>query len=649
MMQQSTEIPPPRKLPLSIPAPGHIGGTQLALFESTSSHQYNAHIPQISIPPELTPVSHSAPASPSAGSLMLSFWNTSTGHDINDGHAPIYASPPSFGQAAPLLDAGVGLLPSLRKTPGDSFNDPNQLFSTPLVPLIKTTSQRARGPRPLPPKPVPHDIHQQSSAPISKSSPAGAQSESRPVAPPGQQIPQVNRQFQTRPLPTLLKPASALLSRHGGIMEPGPAKSASYATTSFSSTAQPHGSIRYGPNGDWGWKPPPSVVSTSQAWSPDLQSSVCPIHRGFDLSDQWFQQSRNTNTSLSNGVRSKVDYPFGHRPRQKSLTSIVDRSKGAVSIPSKTESAGGKYGPETTDAAPSRNTPQPAELTRPPSPRRTAEDLPLLTKSIQHNREKAPFRDSIGFALAYQSNPLAASSYTGASSSGSAYAPPSPQRVTASEPVQDQKEPVEPPLPRPEPPAESVAPQEDVLHDTEMTTIWEMFYGAVADALSTPTLRNVLVKDPSRAYFSAVSLAILSVATDTQMPSESTLRLPGSAIQVCLHSLPSAYRTCMAELGAIGREARKMGEEDDDRAIAYVARGKPLSEPRMARVKKLLERGIGYVDAKGRVRGGSSSGGQGTGRSRLFANRINALSLTIVKLPGFHQRQEVFRILQGSR
>jgi hypothetical protein len=181
-----------------------------------------------------------------------------------------------------------------------------------------------------------------------------------------------------------------------------------------------------------------------------------------------------------------------------------------------------------------------------------------------------------------------------------------------------------------------------------MVATRELFYGAVADALSTPALRRVLVKDPSRAYFSAVSLAILTVAINTQMPSEYTLQLPGSTMQVHLGRLPPAYSGCMAELGAIGREARKMGEEDDDRAIAYVARGKPLCEPRMGRVRKLLERGVGYVDANGRVRGSTSAGGEGTGRSRLFANRINALSLEIVKLPGFHQRQDVFRILQGS-
>ena len=348
-----------------------------------------------------------------------------------------------------------------------------------------------------------------------------------------------------------------------------------------------------------------------------------------------------------------MEYPMvpGQRPRQRSLTSIVDRSKGAVSVASTTESVGGIYGSvETTDPLPSHTRPQTADqIRREPqtsSRRPPPEDLPT---PLHHFRsEKMPSRESIGFALAYQCNPLAASSYTGASSSGSAFAPPSPPRATTSPPAQDQKEKVAPPS-RPGSPADSAVLPDNVLHDTEMVAIRELFYGAVADALSTPTLRKVLVKDPSRAYFSAVSLAILTVATNTEMPSENTLQLPGSMIQVHLDRLPPAYRARMAELGAIGREARKMGEEDDDRAIAYVARGKPLCEPRMGRVRKLLERGVGYVDAKGRVRGGTSAGGEGTGRSRLFANRINALSLEIVELPGFHQRQDVFRILQGSR
>lgn len=91
----------------------------------------------------------------------------------------------------------------------------------------------------------------------------------------------------------------------------------------------------------------------------------------------------------------------------------------------------------------------------------------------------------------------------------------------------------------------------------------------------------------------------------------------------------------------------------------------------MQRVRKLLERGIGYVDAQGHVRGTDhpSGGSSGTGRSRLFAGRINALALDIIKLPAFQERkvsqrdlprleqifsddsneQEVFKILAGAR
>jgi len=654
-VSQGTEIPL-RRLPVLIPPLHRDEGAELAQlvgFESASSRNYNPQqIPQLSLPPELTPISHSAPASPSAGSLMLAFWNTNTGHGINDGHAPTYTSPPSFGQAAPLLNASLGVIPPLRRTSEVNPNDPNQLFNTRPGPLAKVASQRTRGPRPLPPKPVPHDAHQQSNALLFNPSPAITPPDFRHVAPSAvEQTPLVHQASQRRPLPTLLRPTVPVLpSRHGGVMEPGPVKSASYATTSFSSTAP--GSFRYGPSSDWSWRPPPSVGSTSQTRGAEPQASVCPTHCVLDLADQWFQQLQHTHApkvGSSSEAKSKTEYYdiIGHRPRQRSLTSIVDRSKGAVSVASSTEPAGGNYGTvKTTDSLPSSNAPQADREPRTPSPRRPPEDLPT---PIQYPSNGKPiFRDSIGFALAYQCNPIAASSYAGASSSGSAYAPPSPPRPTTSPPVQDQEEPVAP-RPLPESPPKNVVSQDDVSHDTEMIAIREMFYGAVADALSTPALRKVLVKDPSRAYFSAVSLAILSVATDTQMPSEYTLQLPGSAIQVRLGTLPPAYRACMAELGAIGREARKMGEEDDDRAIAYVARGKPLREPRMGRVRKLLERGVGYVDAQGRVRGSSSSGGQGTGRSRLFANRINTLSLDIVKLPGFHQRQEVFRILQGSR
>ena len=211
---------------------------------------------------------------------MLSFWNTNTSHDINDGHAPTYASPPSFGQAVPLFNASLEMIPSLRRTPGDNTDDPNQLFGTPLVPLTKTTSQRTRGPRPLPPRPVPHDAHQQSSILLPNPPPVITPPESRFVAPPPvEQAPQVDRAFQIRPLPTFLGPTvPALPSRREGFLGTEFAKSASYATSSFSSTAQPPGGTRYASAGNWGWKLPSSAGNASQTWGTDPHPSVCPIH-----------------------------------------------------------------------------------------------------------------------------------------------------------------------------------------------------------------------------------------------------------------------------------------------------------------------------------------------------------------------------------
>src|SRR5258706_144820 len=265
-------LPPPRD--------DHAGLAQLARarFELTSSDQYKPQIPQLSFPPELPPVSYSPPASPSAGSLMLSFWNTNTGHDINDGHAPTYASPPSFGQAVPLFNSSSDMIPSRRRASGDNSNDPKQLFAIPPGSLTKTISQRTRGPRPLPPKPVPHDASQQSSMPLPKQSPAVTPPESKFVARPVDQAPQEGQAFQIRPLPTWGPSVPASSSRRGEILGPETSKSASYATSSFSPTAQPPGGIRHASAGNWGWKPPSLAGSTSQTWGTGPRSSVCPIH-----------------------------------------------------------------------------------------------------------------------------------------------------------------------------------------------------------------------------------------------------------------------------------------------------------------------------------------------------------------------------------
>jgi hypothetical protein len=147
-------------------------------------------------------------------------------------------------------------------------------------------------------------------------------------------------------------------------------------------------------------------------------------------------------------------------------------------------------------------------------------------------------------------------------------------------------------------------------------------------------------KDVQRAFFSAVSLANLNVSMNLQPGNGDTPNLVSMmGREIRLTDLPGAYRTCITELAAIGREARKLSEEDDERAIAYVARGKALPEPRIGRVRKLLERGVGFVGSDGRVRGAKETSGNGTGRSREFSNKISALSIEMMKLPAFQEEE----------
>jgi len=101
----------------------------------------------------------------------------------------------------------------------------------------------------------------------------------------------------------------------------------------------------------------------------------------------------------------------------------------------------------------------------------------------------------------------------------------------------------------------------------------------------------------------------------------------------------------MRELAAVGREAARMEEEDTMEAVRLVSEGREgdVRPPRLERVRLLLERGAGH-DA-GRGNGGRRST---EGRAVAFANRVNALALSITRLPQFRQRQDdVFRVLAG--
>ncbi|KAG8782714.1 hypothetical protein FRC15_006471 [Serendipita sp. 397] len=219
-------------------------------------------------------------------------------------------------------------------------------------------------------------------------------------------------------------------------------------------------------------------------------------------------------------------------------------------------------------------------------------------------------------------------SYNGAGPSGSRPRTPSPPTLP---PLKEVPRPSEKPVISPR------APAVDDEENLDLVAIRETMYSSMSDALASQVLRPVIDKDAKRAYYSAVCLAILNVGMTVQPESNDTPNLISMMErEIRLSDLPGPYKTCFTQLAAIGREARKLREDDDERAIAYVARGKPLPEPRIGRVQKLLERGVGYVGPDGRIRGTSNSSG-GTGRSREFTSKITALALEIMKLSAFRE------------
>jgi hypothetical protein len=107
----------------------------------------------------------------------------------------------------------------------------------------------------------------------------------------------------------------------------------------------------------------------------------------------------------------------------------------------------------------------------------------------------------------------------------------------------------------------------------------------------------------------------------------------------------------MVELGAIGRLAKEMDEQDTEEAMRLAQAGRDIPPPRMDRVKKMLEEGVGHDIPRSSSRS-SQQDDQGRrsveGRAVAFANRINALALGLTRLKAFRERQnDVFKVLAG--
>ncbi|KAG2153988.1 hypothetical protein DEU56DRAFT_976747 [Suillus clintonianus] len=195
----------------------------------------------------------------------------------------------------------------------------------------------------------------------------------------------------------------------------------------------------------------------------------------------------------------------------------------------------------------------------------------------------------------------------------------------------------------------------------EIDFIRETLYSALAAVLEQITaspshnphpLARLFRHDPPRAHFAAVSLAILEVAT-TQgiiIPDQNAImcvsaREPGGH-KLTPNACPEPLRPFMMELIAVGRDAQVMQDEDNEATIKVIERGDAdIPEPRFERVKVIIIDGV-------RVCGDCADNGSRArkrsleGRAVAFANRVNALGLSISRIKAFRDREkEVFDVL----
>jgi hypothetical protein len=204
------------------------------------------------------------------------------------------------------------------------------------------------------------------------------------------------------------------------------------------------------------------------------------------------------------------------------------------------------------------------------------------------------------------------------------------------------------PFSAPPPPASSPprtpSPTLVAVNSSAIDFIRETLYASLGDALErTPSLRLLLKSDPPRAYFAAVSFAVLDVATTSMMPDGSVVGVLGKVLK--LGECPRELRPFMEELATIGQQAKEIEGEDTELAMKLAERGEDMPVPRMERVMMMLEGGVGYENGRQEARDGRRST---EGRAVAFANRINGLSLRISKLKAFRERQgEIFKVLAG--
>jgi len=188
--------------------------------------------------------------------------------------------------------------------------------------------------------------------------------------------------------------------------------------------------------------------------------------------------------------------------------------------------------------------------------------------------------------------------------------------------------------------------------------IRQILYAALGDVLAdNASLGRLLKRDPPRAYFASVALAILEVGARAVKPDGSIDG--GYGLRMTLEECPDALRPLMTELGNIGKQVKKIRQQDTDTAIEAAQRGEEPGPTRLRHLERMLQKGVGYdrdTACSSACAGANGNGGcehlgrreSVEGRTVAFSNRINALALNISKIKTFRERQsEVFEVLSA--
>lgn len=193
-------------------------------------------------------------------------------------------------------------------------------------------------------------------------------------------------------------------------------------------------------------------------------------------------------------------------------------------------------------------------------------------------------------------------------------------------------------------PRRSISPTILTPESPAIEFIRETLYAALGDVLERQSsLRELLRRDKSRAYFASVAFAIFDVAT-TAVTADRTAIVGVLGTPLRLEDCPTELQPFMQELIDIGAHAQELEQIDNDAAMEYAQRGDDIPEPTLDRAKVIFELGIGHERERRRRDGRLSV----EGRAVSFANRINALSLAMTKLRAFKERQDqIFKILSG--